>query len=85
MLVKELLTNALYLSLYDREFQPSIPGGKTTAALGAFNLMLDEFRDVIPYQFVSNFTDVADLTDTSFVSVDQVSFIINTVVFPLEA
>jgi hypothetical protein len=83
MLVDELITDAFYLSLYDEQFQPAIPGGMKSTALRQFNLMLDEFRDKIPYTFEYNFTDVDELEDTAFVSIDDVAYVINRVIFPL--
>lgn len=83
MLVRELLTDACYLSLNDENFQPAISPGTLTSALRQFNLMLDEYRDSIPYTFQYYFDDVDDLQETTFVMVDDVAFIINTVVVPL--
>ncbi len=82
---KTLIENACYLSLYDEAWQPDIETGIVTSALNQFNLMLDEFRDKIPYTFTYTFDDVNELTNTSFVSIDSLNYVINTILFPMTA
>jgi hypothetical protein len=76
MLAQELVTEALYLSRYDRQLQPAIDGGVTAAALNTLNIVFDTVRDLIPYSVEYTFNDVNDLLDTQFVQVDNVSFVI---------
>ena len=82
-IAKTVVQDALYLSLYDEVFQPAIDNGLVTSALAQFNLMLDEYRDKIPYTFQYQFTDVNDLQNTTFVTVDKLAYVINGIVFPM--
>jgi hypothetical protein len=77
MLVEELITESLYMSMYDRQFDPAIDGGVVNTWLQKFNRMVDRFRDKIPYSFFYNYSNVDSLSNTSFVMVDDVSYIIN--------
>lgn len=83
MLVRELLTDACYLSLNDENFQPAISPGTLTSALRQFNLLLDEYRDKIPYTFQYYFNNYTQLINTRFVVIDDVGFILNGIVIPL--
>jgi len=76
MLAAELVSEALYLSLYDRELQPAINGGVTAAALNTLNIIFDTVRDLIPYSVEYSFNNVDDLLGTDFVQVDNVSFVL---------
>lgn len=83
MLVRALLEEACYLSIADRIQQPAISPNYLSASLNSFNLLLDEFRDRIPYEFEYRFDNVDDLENTSFVQIDNMTFIINKVASPL--
>lgn len=76
MLISTLVTDALYLYLYDRELQPAINGGVVSAALHVLNKIFDEWRDLIPYPVEYNFTTESELLNTVFVSVDNVNFLL---------
>jgi len=76
MLISTLVTDALYLSLYDRELQPAINGGVTNAALNTLNYIFDESRDLIPYPVEYTFNSAAELLNTPFVSVDNVNYLL---------
>lgn len=84
MLAATLVTNAYYLSLYDRKLQPSVDGGDVNYGLEILNELLDEWRDYIPYSFNYTFETADDLLNTSFVQIDNVNFVINNVTYPLE-
>lgn len=83
MLAAQLVTDALYLSLYDRNFDRSIDGGDETHGLQVLNELLDEWRDRIPYPFQYTFATADDLLNTQFVQVDNVSFVLGSVKYPL--
>ena len=84
MLVSELLTDACYLSVNDEDFEPAISPGRLTSSLRMFNLLLDELRDKIPYTFQYTFDDVADLQNTNFVVVDDLAYVINGIIIPMQ-
>jgi hypothetical protein len=84
MLVRELLTDACYESINDENFQPALPPGRLNQALRKLNPLLDELRDYIPYAFEYRYTDVNDLTNTQFVMVNSVGYVIDTVVLPVK-
>lgn len=84
MIVNELVTDAIYLSLQDREHQPVVNSGYVQLGLKRLIDILDQWRDKIPYAGEFLFNDVSDLTNTNFVEVDNVNFIINQTQNPLE-
>lgn len=77
MKFQQILTDAIYESVQDRAFQPVVNGGYLLAALNFLNLVLDEWRDLIPYPSRMIFSNVDNLEATVFVEIDQVGFIIN--------
>lgn len=86
MLISTLVSNALYLSLYDRELQPAINGGVIDAALNSLNFIFSEWRDLIPYAVEYEFNDSQELLNTKFVSVDNVDYLLSgNVKTPLKA
>jgi hypothetical protein len=83
MIVKEILTNAIYKSLQDRALNPVVDPGFLLFALFEFNQLLDEWRDHIPYNSFVTFNNVNDLQNSKFVQVETVNYILNNVSFPI--
>lgn len=83
MIVKEILTNAIYKSEQDRALNPVVDAGLLLFALFEFNQLLDEWRDHIPYNSYITFNDVNNLQNSRFVQVETVNYILNNVSFPL--
>lgn len=82
--VKSIVERSIYNSLQDEEFQPTISGLYLQRGLNELNLVLDEWRTLIPWTQQVTFNNVDDLENSSFVSVDTVNFILNTTSQPLE-
>lgn len=83
MQAQALVTNAIYKSLQDRQQQPNINAGYEQFALTQLNYVLDEWRDLIPFQELQTFNNVTELTNTTFLSVSQVNYVLNNVQMPL--
>lgn len=83
MKVQVLIDNALYMSLYDREYQ-AIPGNMQEAALNTFINMLDENRHNVPYHEDVQTVSFAELSNTDFTKILQVEYILGGVKYPLE-
>lgn len=79
MNVQQILTNAIYKSVQDRAFQKIINPHYYLVALDQLNYILDEWRDLIPYQSEITFNNVTNLLATKFVEVNSVLYIINNV------
>lgn len=79
MNVQQILTNAIYKSVQDRAFQKIINPHYYLVALDQLNYILDEWRDLIPYQSEVTFNNVDNLLASKFVEVDSVLYIINNV------
>lgn len=79
MLVQQILTNAVYLSVQDRAFQPIVEEHNKIVALDQLNFVLDDWRDMIPYQSQVTFNDVSNLLATTFVEVESVLYVLNNV------
>jgi hypothetical protein len=84
MMVQELITNAIYKSLQDREFNPVVNSGYVLFGLYELNNILDEWRDKIPYNSTVTFNNVQNLNASTFVEVITVNYIINTNSYMLE-
>lgn len=82
--VKSIVERAIYTSVQDEEFQPVISGLYLQRGLDELNLILDEWRTLIPWSSSVTFSDVEDLENSSFVSVETVNFILNTTSQPLQ-
>ena len=82
--VKSILERAIYLSVQDEEFQPTINGLYLQRALDELNLLLDEWRTLIPWAQFVTFNNVDDLENSTFISIETVNFILNTTSQPLE-
>jgi len=76
--VKSIIERAIYTSLQDEEFQPVINGLYLQRYLDELNLVLDEWRTLIPWSQSVTFNHVEDLENSSFVSIETVNFILNT-------
>lgn len=76
--VQSIITDAIYLSLQDRQFQPDINAGYLDFGLNQLNLILDEWRNLIPFAQVVTFNNVDDLENSLFYNVETVNFILNT-------
>lgn len=85
MNVKTLLQNAIFKSLQDRQFQPNINDQYEQVALNFLNLILDEWRDYIPFAEEITFNNVDNLLNTTFVSISALNFILNRVSFTVES
>lgn len=83
-IVESIITEAIYKSLQDREFQPDIEAIYLAMGLFQVNLVLDEWRDLIPFSQTVTFDSVDNLENSAFVSVDTVNFIINTTSYLLK-
>lgn len=76
MNVQYLVESAIFLSLQDRQYQPDINAGYQASALNQLNLLLDEWRDEIPFASEITFNNVTNLNSTTFVEVDTVQYVI---------
>jgi hypothetical protein len=76
--VQSIITDAIYLSLQDRQFQSEINAGYLDFGLNQLNLILDEWRNLIPFAQTVTFNNVDDLENSTFYNVDTVNFILNT-------
>lgn len=74
--VNYVLTEAIYKSLQDRQFQAPIQGSYLEVALRTLESLFDEWRDKIPFAQQFTFNNVDELTDTNFVSVQNVNYIL---------
>lgn len=83
MKVKTLVTDAMYLSGHDREFQKSITGAINDLSIRLLNDILDESRDIVPYPEQIVFTDYDNLSNTKFVSIDTVDYMLGKTRIPL--
>lgn len=81
--VQSIITDAIYKSLQDRQFQPDINAGYLDFGLNQLNIILDEWRNLIPFAQVVTFSNVDDLENSSFLSVDTVNFVLNTTSYVL--
>ncbi len=81
--VQSIITEAVYLSIQDRQFQPDIDAGYLYFGLNQLNKLLDGWRNLIPFASHVTFHDVDDLQNSTFISVDNVSYILNNVSYPL--
>jgi len=82
--VKSIIERAIYLSVQDEEFQPEINSLYLQRGLDELNLILDEWRTLIPWSQTVTFSNVDDLENSAFVSVETVNFILNTTSYPLQ-
>lgn len=82
--VKSIIERAIYTSVQDEEFQPVINGLYLQRGLDELNLILDEWRTLIPWSQSVTFNNVEDLENSSFVSIETVNFILNTTSQPLQ-
>lgn len=82
--VKSIVERAIYTSVQDEEFQPVISGLYLQRGLDELNLVLDEWRTLIPWAQSVTFNNVEDLENSTFVSVETVNFILNTTSQPLQ-
>lgn len=83
MNVQGVIAQAIYKSLQDRQFQASINPGYSAFALFELNNILDEWRDKIPFASLLTFTNISQLTNTKFVSITNVNYVLNQVQTPL--
>ncbi len=83
-IVESIITEAIYKSLQDRQFQPDIEAVYLAMGLFQLNLVLDEWRDLIPFSQSVTFDNVDNLSSSRFVSVETVNFIINTTSYLLK-
>ncbi len=84
MFVLFIISEAIYLSLQDREHQPILDSGYVTFGLNQLNFILDEWRDKIPFSQLLTFNNYTQLTNTKFLSVSNISYVLNTVQMPLQ-
>lgn len=84
MNVQSILTDAIYNSLQDRQFQANINAGYLDVALKTLNQILDEWRSYIPWEDKVTFTNVDDLTSSTFASVTNVNYVLQNVIMPLQ-
>lgn len=82
--VKSIIERAIYLSVQDEEFQPVINGLYLERGLDQLNLILDEWRTLIPWSQSVTFNNVDDLENSTFVMIETVNFILNTTSQPLQ-
>ncbi len=83
MNVQGLIADAIYNSLQDQRFQPSINALYQNYALMQLNFILDEWRDKIPFGQEFTYTDASKLLSTSFISIQNITFVLNEVSSPL--
>lgn len=75
--INYVLTEAIYKSLQDRQFQAPILGSYQEVALRILESLFDEWRDKIPFAQQFTFNSFDELTNTDFVSVQNVNYILN--------
>lgn len=75
--VNYVLSEAIYGSLQDRQFQAPINASYQEVALRFLESLLDEWRDKVPFAQQIEFATVEDLINTTFTSVSNVNFILN--------
>ncbi len=78
MNVQSLVTRAIFKSVQDRQFQPDINSGYQAFAVDELNSILDEWRDMIPFNQEITFNSIDNLTSTTFVEVNTVQFVLIT-------
>lgn len=83
MNVQGLVNSAIYRSLQDRQHQADINSGYAEFALTQLNLILDGWRDYIPFPSETVFNNVTNLENSRFVSIENVNYIVNKVSFPV--
>jgi hypothetical protein len=75
--VNYVLTQAIYTSLQDAEFQAPIKATYQETALLFLQSLCDEWRDKVPFAQQFQFNNVDELADTQFTSVQNVNFILS--------
>jgi hypothetical protein len=81
--VEGLVSQAVYTSLQDSQANPSINAGYLTYGTYELGNILDEFKDWIPFAQELTYDNIDELTETLFVSVSNVNYVLNTVQTPL--
>lgn len=74
--VQYVLTEAIYTSLQDRQFQAPINASYQQVALRFLESIFDEWRDKVPFCQQLTYDSVAELQNTVFTSVDNVNYIL---------
>jgi hypothetical protein len=74
--VNYILSEAIYGSLQDRQFQAPINASYQEVALRFLESLLDEWRDKVPFCQQFTFDSVEELVNTNFTSVDNVNYIL---------
>jgi len=85
MIVKQLITDAIYKSLQDRELDPVVNSGYLLWGLEELNNILDEWRDKIPYNSVTTFNDVQSLENSRFTEITTVNYVLNNTSYSLKS
>lgn len=75
--IQYILTEAIYKSLQDRQFQAPIQALYQEVALRILDSLFDEWRDKIPFGQQVNFDNVEELVATQFINVSNVNYILN--------
>lgn len=83
MIVQKIVTDAIYLSLQDREHQPTVNPIYVEVGLEKLNYIIDEWRDRVPFPSVMTFNNFENLENTTFSQINSVNFVINSVSFPV--
>lgn len=82
--IQTMVNNGLYKSANDREFEKIEPGGnRSNVALDILQGLFDEYRQMIPYLSKTTYTTYAELTNTDYVSVSNVEYILGDVRYSL--
>lgn len=82
--VATLVNNAMYKSLYDRQYYPTISGPDSQTGLQLLREIMDECRDVVPFVQRLVTTTQDQLTNTDFVGVQVINYYLSTnVKYPL--
>lgn len=76
-IVESIVTEAIFLSLQDRALQPDVDPTYLEGGLRMLNILLDEWRSLIPWAQQAIFTNVDNLEQSQFVQIETVNFVIN--------
>ncbi len=82
--VRELLNNALYLSVADREFSPiSKSGAQINAALGRLNEVLEAYKSQVPYLDTKQLNGLNALNNVDFSEINYMQYVLGSVLCPM--
>ena len=82
--LRTLLNRALYLSVSDRKFSPIEPdGSEINDAADIFSLVIDQYREQIPYQTETQLNGENELLNVNMATVNYVNYLLGNIPYPL--